>query len=367
MSRHFDPYRLSSPQIPFWRMLIFSVIASFLALILYQQIAAAFMSNPGLNGFIILVALAGVLFAFQQVIQLFRHVRWVNGFRLSDPELQLYRPPVLLAPMATLLGRRNGAAGSLAITPFALRSILDTIGSRLEEGRDILRYNTGLLIFLGLLGTFWGLLQTISSVGESLQGLQVTTQDPTSLFQELRSGLEAPLSGMGTAFSSSLFGLTGSLILGFMDLQTGQAQNRFYNELEDWLSTLTEIDLHTSSAEKDASLPSSLLQKSVIDLQKTLESLSLQALQVRNSENSAGNAEGGALAESMQALLKHLRHERDMLRIWADKQSQQHLRIEQLLETLSARLTKDPSAVPITSSLSSSMQHENGQIDGERG
>ena len=177
--------------------------------------------------------LIGILLAFRQVIRLFPEVAWVNGFRLADPGIAVERPPVLLAPMAAILGDR---IGRMAISSQTMRGILDSIAIRLDEAREISRYMTGLLIFLGLLGTFWGLIETVGSVGNVINNLKVGG-DAGAVFDSLREGLAAPLSGMGISFSSSLFGLAGSLVLGFLDLQMGQAQNRFHTELEDWLAT----------------------------------------------------------------------------------------------------------------------------------
>ena len=175
----------------------------------------------------------GILLSFRQVIRLFREVAWVNGFRLADPGIAVDRPPVLLAPMAAILRERTGR---MAMSTQMMRGILDSIANRLDEARDLSRYLTGLLIFLGLLGTFWGLIETVGSVGKVLEGLR-PGGDSASMFETLKEGLAAPLGGMGISFSSSLFGLAGSLVLGFLDLQTSQAQNRFYTDLEDWLST----------------------------------------------------------------------------------------------------------------------------------
>ena len=175
----------------------------------------------------------GIAFAFRQVIRLFPEVNWVNGFRLADPGLAVERPPVLLAPMAVLLRDR---IGRMAISSQMMRGILDSIAARLDEARDMSRYMTGLLVFLGLLGTFWGLIETVGSVGNVINTLK-PGGDAGAIFDALKEGLAAPLSGMGISFSSSLFGLAGSLVLGFLDLQTSQAQNRFYTDLEDWLST----------------------------------------------------------------------------------------------------------------------------------
>src|SRR5213080_1075412 len=233
MAQDIDPFKLSSPRIFLVRMVVFLTLCSLVVVVLYRQILTAFLSNPGLNALIIGVLFIGIALAFRQVIRLFPEVNWVNGFRLADPGLAVERPPVLLAPMAAILGER---IGRMAISSQMMRGILDSIATRLDEARDLSRYMTGLLIFLGLLGTFWGLIETVGSVGKVIEGLKVGG-DAGSLFDTLKEGLAAPLGGMGISFSSSLFGLAGSLILGFLDLQSSQAQNRFYTDLEDWLAS----------------------------------------------------------------------------------------------------------------------------------
>src|SRR6478736_3507370 len=238
MARDLDPFKLSSPRIFLVRMMVFLILCALVIVVLHKQIVVAFMSNPGLNALIIAVLAIGILLSFRQVIRLFAEVAWVNGFRLADPGLALASPPVLLAPMATILGER---VGRTAISPGTMRGLMDSIATRLDEARDISRYMTSLLVFLGLLGTFWGLIETVGSVGGVIQNLKVGGEAGAT-FDALREGLAAPLGGMGISFSSSLFGLAGSLALGFLDLQTSQAQNRFYMELEDWLST-TVTDL----------------------------------------------------------------------------------------------------------------------------
>src|SRR5437660_9652300 len=241
MAKDIDPFKLSSPRIFLVRMVVFLILCALVAVVLYKQIWLAFLANPGLNALIIGVLLIGVALAFRQVIRLFPEVNWVNGFRLADPGLAVERPPVLLAPMAAILGDRMGR---MAISSQVMRGILDSIATRLDEARDLSRYLTGLLIFLGLLGTFWGLIETVGSVGKVIENLRVGG-DAGSIFDSLKEGLAAPLGGMGISFSSSLFGLAGSLVLGFLDLQTSQAQNRFYTDLEDWLAT-TVRDLGAS-------------------------------------------------------------------------------------------------------------------------
>src|SRR5258707_1448320 len=220
-------------------MIVFLILAGFVALILYQQAYIAFLSNPGLNAVIIAVMLIGVLLSFRQVLRLFPEIRWVNTFRIAEPGIEVDRSPELLAPMATLLGDR---IGRMAISTQTMRSILDSIQMRLDEDREMSRYLVNLLIFLGLLGTFWGLLQTVSKVAGMIGSLDVSSGSTGVILENLKTSLQGPLAGMGTAFSASLFGLSGSLILGFLDLQAGQAQGTFYNDLEDWLSTVTDLD-----------------------------------------------------------------------------------------------------------------------------
>jgi hypothetical protein len=323
MAHDIDPFKLTSPRIFLVRMLVFLILCALLVVVLNKQIWTAFLANPGLNALIILVLLIGIALAFRQVIRLFPEISWVNGFRLADPGLAVERPPVLLAPMAALLGDR---IGRMAISAQILRSILDSIAARLDEARDISRYMTGLLVFLGLLGTFWGLIETVGSVGNVINTLK-PGGDAGSLFDSLKEGLAAPLSGMGISFSSSLFGLAGSLVLGFLDLQTSQAQNRFYTELEDWLST-TVRDLGvegSTGAPAVAGAPPG-------DLRAAIERLR-EAISDSGSNRATTNAMAN-LAEAIQGLVHHMRTEQQMIRDWVDSQAQQHRDIRRLLEIL---------------------------------
>src|SRR5262252_1545395 len=226
--------KLSTPRIFLVRMLVFLVLCGLVMVVLYKQIIVAFFANPGLNALIGAVMLIGIILSFRQVIRLYPEVAWVNNFRIADPGLAVDRHPTLLAPMAAILGGER--TGRMTITQQTMRHLLDSIATRLDEARDISRYLTALLVFLGLLGTFWGLIETVGSVGKVIEGLKVGG-DAGTIFDSLKEGLAAPLGGMGISFSSSLFGLAGSLVLGFLDLQTSQAQNRSYTELEDWLAT----------------------------------------------------------------------------------------------------------------------------------
>lgn len=282
-------------------MIVFLIIAGFIIAILYSQISTAFMANPGLNGLIVLVLVFGVLLTIGQVVRLMPEVSWANSFRQGD-EFSGKRDPVLLAPMKALLGN---AAANMSLNTASLRSILDSIGNRLDDLRDITRYLIGLLVFLGLLGTFWGLLQTIGSISETIRSLNPGSGDANDILEALKSGLSAPLDGMGTAFSSSLFGLGGSLILGFLDLQAGRAQTRFYTELENWLSSITDMTADFGN----------LSGASGEELREHLDSLT------RNLQSGAGGESSGrataamaSLAESIQGLVQHMRADQQATR-----------------------------------------------------
>lgn len=207
--------------------------------LLHQPLREAFMANWGFNSVILLVLLVGVVINFHQVLALRREIAWIRLFRTGETGISIAEEPRLLKPLARhLRGRRKDR---FRLSALSLRTVLDGIRARLDESRELSRYMVGLLIFLGLLGTFWGLLQTISAVGAVIGGLDVSGGQASAVFERLKSGLEAPLSGMGTAFSSSLLGLGGSLVLGFLDLQASHAQNRFFNGLEEWLSGVTQL------------------------------------------------------------------------------------------------------------------------------
>ena len=322
MAQDIDPFKLSSPRIFLVRMVVFLVLCALIVIVLYKQIWTAFLANPGLNALIIGVLVIGIALAFRQVIRLFPEIDWVNGFRLADPGLAVERPPVLLAPMAVLLRDR---IGRMTISTQIMRGILDSIAARLDEARDMSRYMTGLLIFLGLLGTFWGLIETVGSVGNVINSLK-PGGDAGAIFDSLKEVLAAPLGGMGISFSSSLFGLAGSLVLGFLDLQTSQAQNRFYTELEDWLST-TVHDLGVGS---DAAAPLSGAGSS--DLRVAIERLR-EAITDGGSSRATTTAMAN-LAEAIQGLVHHMRSEQQMIRDWVDSQAQQHREVRRLLEIL---------------------------------
>jgi len=299
-------------------------ICALVVIVFYKQIWAAFLANPFLNAVIIFVLAVGIARAFWLVVRLFPEIDWVNGFRLADPGLAVESPPVLLAPMAALLRDR---IGRMAISAQVMRGILDSIAARLDEGRDTSRYLTGLLVFLGLLGTFWGLIETMSSIGSVINSLK-PGGDAGAIFESLKEGLAAPLGGIGIAFSASLFGLAGSLVLGFLDLQISQAQNRFYTELEDWLST-TVRDLGVGG---DAAMAVPATGASSGDLRSAIERLR-EAIAEGGGSRATTTAMAN-LAEAIQGLVHHMRSEQQMIRDWVDSQAQQHREVRRLLETL---------------------------------
>ena len=318
-NNNLDPAKLSSPRIFLIRMLVFLILCGLIGFVLQRQILTAFMANPWLNGLIFCVLLIGIILSFARVIRLFPEVSWVNSFRRSDPALARKREPKLLAPMAAILGGER--ADRVSISAQTMRAFLDSLGTRLDEARDISRYLTGLLVFLGLLGTFWGLIATVGSVGGIINNLNVGG-DADTVFNALKEGLAAPLGGMGISFSSSLFGLAGSLILGFLDLQTSQAQNRFYTNLEDWLATTVQ--------ELGAAAPGGALPVALLDA-------------IERLRNSIGDAASGKattaamanLAEAIQGLVQHMRSEQQMIRDWADAQAKLNADIRRFMEMLS--------------------------------
>jgi len=324
MAQDIDPFKLSSPRIFIVRMVVFLTVCALVVIVLYKQIWTAFLANAVLNGVIIFVLAIGIALAFRQVIRLFPEIDWVNGFRLADPGLAVERPPVLLAPMAVLLRDR---VGRMAISAQVMRGILDSIAARLDEARDTSRYMTALLVFLGLLGTFWGLIETMGSIGNVINSLK-PGGDAAAIFESLKEGLAAPLGGIGIAFSASLFGLAGSLVLGFLDLQTSQAQNRFYTELEDWLST-TVRDLGVGS---DAAVAVPAAGAVSSDLRAAIDRLR-EAI-TNGGSNRATTTAMANLAEAIQGLVHHMRSEQQMIRDWVDSQAQQHREVRRLLELL---------------------------------
>jgi hypothetical protein len=319
--------KLTRPQVFLWRMSLFLILAILLAIILdgqTQQLRHSFLANPGLNALIIGVLVVGIVYAFRQVLRLYPEINWVNNFRISDPGITTDKTtPTLLAPMATMLKDRTG---HLSLATGAMRSLLDSVASRLDEQRETTRYLVGLLVFLGLLGTFWGLLQTVSSVGATIGALDTNAGESVMLFDQLKEGLAGPLKGMGTAFSCSMFGLAGSLILGFLDLQAGHAQGRFYNELEDWLSGITELQLAETPGAGAAVTPQ--IRYALLDMQRSLADLNHKML-----TDNTGDAVKD-LAAGVDKLIRQMRAEQKVVREWADEQAQQQHELATVLRQI---------------------------------
>ena len=317
-------HKLSSPTPFLWTMVLFLILVGFLAAILYRQAHTAFMTNPGLNGFILGVLAIGIILVFTQTMSLRSEVRWFNAFRAAGSVEKVGRAPKLLAPMSTLIGKR----GEVRLSTVTQRTILDSIATRLDESRDTSRYLVGLLVFLGLLGTFWGLLGTIGSIGQTIQSLDPGSGDAGDVLDALKAGLAAPLAGMGTAFSSSLFGLSGSLVVGFLDLQAGRAQTRFYTELENWLSTVADL--------------SSDIQVDPGKVAPTDEFRSLTE-RLRTLQESGGSNQRVAtamanLADGISGLVKNMRSEQQIMRDWVEAQSEEQKAMRRTLDRLADQL-----------------------------
>jgi hypothetical protein len=282
------------------RMVLFLVLVAALAVALGRQLVDAFMGNPGVNGVILGILIAGIIYIFRQVLLLDPEIEWIESFRnhqAGGDSPAREAAPRLLAPMARMLGAQQGRRVSLSAS--SLQALLDGIASRLNETRETSRYLIGVLVFLGLLGTFYGLLETVRSVGDVIGALNIGASDVARAFADLKSGLESPLHGMGTAFSASLFGLAGSLVLGFLDLQAGQAQNRFYNELEEWLSSYTRLSGGALGDAGDGSVPAYIQAL----LEQTADSLeNLQRILARSEESRIGaNATLASLTDRLGA------------------------------------------------------------------
>ncbi|HVY15575.1 MAG TPA: flagellar motor protein MotA [Rhodopila sp.] len=267
------------------RMLVFLVLVGAAASLLSPVLINAFNHNPLLNSLILAILALGILWNLNQVMRLRPEVTWVETYQTARSRLAALPSPRLLAPMASMLAMRDsqsrgdGRVPTLSTT--AMRTMLDGISSRLDESRELSRYMTGLLIFLGLLGTFRGLLKTVTSVSDVIASMSLGNGDMNLMFEQLKSGLAKPLAGMGTAFSASMYGLAGALVLGFLDLTAGQAQNRFFNELEEWLASLTRLSSGTLF-EGEGSVPvyvQALLEQTAENMEN------LQRVLVRDEDN----------------------------------------------------------------------------------
>lgn len=290
------------------RMALFLVLVTALAGALFRPLSTAFMGNPAVNGLILGILLCGIVYIFRQVLLLNPEVTWIEDFRERLANRDLTAPggpaPRLLGPMARML--RTGQGGRVSLSATSMQTLLDGISSRLDETRETSRYLIGVLVFLGLLGTFYGLLETVRSVGEVIGGLNVSSSDLARAFADLKTALGSPLHGMSTAFSASLFGLAGSLVLGFLDLQAGQAQNRFYNDLEEWLSTYTRLSSGAFGDSGDGSSVPAYIQAL---LEQTADSLeNLQRILARSEESRIGaNNTLPSLIDRLTTLGEHMR------------------------------------------------------------
>jgi hypothetical protein len=300
---------VAQPDRYLWRMVFFVLLVVVVTALLIGPLLEAFNANAALNGLILATLLFGIGYAFRQVTMLRPEIDWLLAFQRDDGGITVQRSPTLLAPMATMLAEKSG--GRMTLSALSTRSILDSISSRLDESRDLSRYLIGLLIFLGLLGTFWGLLKTVAAVGATIGGLSLGDGDFATVFDSLKSGLQAPLTGMSVAFSSSLFGLAGSLVLGFLELQASQAQNRFFNELEEWLSGFTRLGSGGTGIEGDHSMPAYVQAL----LEQTADSLeNLQRTIARTEDGRAsGQIALNSLAEHLAGLTDQMRSEQSLV------------------------------------------------------
>lgn len=231
---------MSNPKHTLFWMTLFLAVVSAICVLIYVPLQTAFMANWVFNALIFCVLLIGIGITYRQVFVLFPEIRWIAQFRTGRMGLSITQEPRLLKPLARQLGE-DYKRDKFSLSALSLRTVLDGIRTRLDEQREITRYFISLLIFLGLLGTFWGLLGTINAVGQVIINLDMQQSNFADVFASLQAGLLTPLEGMGTAFSSSLLGLGGSLLLGFLDIQAGHAQNRFYDGLEEWLTGVTHL------------------------------------------------------------------------------------------------------------------------------
>jgi len=300
------------------RMLLFVAAVLAVVAVLHRTLIEAFLATPVLNGLILAVLFAGIVYTFRQVLALEREVEWLETFRRNKPGLAGLGQPRLLAPMASMLTEKRDR---LSLSALAMRSLLDGIQSRLDESREISRYTVGLLIFLGLLGTFWGLIQTIASIADVIGGMSVGTGDLPTLFNQLKTGLEAPLRGMGTAFSASLFGLASSLVLGFLDLNAGQAQNRFYMDLEEWLAQATRLSSGAIGGEGEGGSVPVYVQALLEQTAENLEGLQRTLARGEEGRMAANQAVIG-LTERLGQLTDQMRASQQLLLRMAEGQQE---------------------------------------------
>jgi hypothetical protein len=303
---------------------------------LYEPIATVFRANLYLNGLIGGVFLIGVIACFRAVFQLVSAVSWIEGFAVNRPGLEFTAPPGLLTSLASML---RDARSRTSLSATSTRTLLDSIATRLDESRDITRYIASLLIFLGLLGTFWGLSLTVPAVVDTIRGLAPEEgQSGAAVFDNLMTGLEDQLGGMGTAFASSLLGLAGSLVVGLLELFVGHGQNRFYRELEEWLSSITRVSLGLEGESGEAGLAAALVEQNAAQIE------SLSALVERNDDRRAAFEERIAqLTDAVSRLAANAAADRAPERPAFDPAAleRQTALLERIAERLDARMAPD--------------------------
>lgn len=299
-SKYDEPARFTQPVRQITYMLVILGFVAIGSILAFGQIKSFFLANPYLNGVIAGVFLVGLLACFWQISQIITSVIWIDAFIEDRLNFDLVKPPRLLAPIAGML--RYGGARQL-ISPTSSRSMLDSVVSRMDESRDISRYLSNLLIFLGLLGTFYGLAITVPAVVETIRSLAPEeSEGGVAVFSRLMDGLEKQLGGMGTAFSSSLLGLAGSLVVGLLDLFAGHGQNGFYRELEDWLSRNTSVGLVGPDAQSGR-VEETDMSASVL----AAEFAGFRELLIRSSEENSRIASSlEELANSVEGLVKKM-------------------------------------------------------------
>lgn len=318
-----DTTRFSRPVRYVVRALLFLALIGFLGYILHRGLVDAFMANPGLNGLIVGALAVGCLIALREFWRLYSEAGAATALAQAPAQARVERGQVI-APLGAVLP----ALEKRTLAPAQAATMLESIAVRLDDGREVLRYLAGLLVFLGLLGTFWGLLETVGSVGAVIRGLR-TGAEAGVLFDELKAGLAAPLAGMGLSFSASLFGIAGSLILGFLDLQLGQAQRRFRNEIESWLGSRTSlVAAPTAAAAIDDRLGERLDQ--------------LSAALADGPNNRAATQALSNLAEGVQGLVQHMRAEQQLIRDWVEAQAAREKDLKRLIERLTTSQVNEP-------------------------
>lgn len=296
------------------RMLVFLVLVYGLAAFLAPTLEKFFLANPVVNSVIAVVEVFGIFWNLRQVMRLSPEVDWVERFQRSRASIEHGPKPRLLLPMARMFGGRHEDGRRVTLSVASMRTMLDGIASRLDESRETSRYVTGVMIFLGLLGTFWGLLKTVHAVAAVIAAMNLAGGDVNGMFAQLKAGLAGPLAGMGTAFSSSMFGLSGALILGFLDLTAGQAMTRFFNELEEWLAGLTRVSSGAVAADGEGGLPAyaqALLEQNTENVE------ALQRLLARSEESRHDATRTIAeMSERMNVLAESIQNsQRVMLRV----------------------------------------------------